>query len=64
MRREHLFLPSDNGNPSSVRARLQEALDGGAQVLVSTVVAFELWYGVATRALVRKQTQGGLRLSS
>lgn len=39
-----------NGNPSSVRARLQEALDGGAQVLVSTVVAFELWYGVAKSA--------------
>ena len=39
-----------NGKPSSVRVRLQEALDAGAQVLVSTVVAFELWYGVANSA--------------
>jgi tRNA(fMet)-specific endonuclease VapC len=36
-----------NGKPALVRARLQKVLDGGAQVLVSTVVAFELWYGVA-----------------
>ena len=35
-----------NGRPSSVRARLQKALDAGAEVLVPTVVAFELWYGV------------------
>jgi tRNA(fMet)-specific endonuclease VapC len=36
-----------NGKPARVRVRLQKALDGGSQVLVSTVVAFELWYGVA-----------------
>ncbi len=36
-----------NGRPAPVRVRLQKALDGGAQILVSTVVAFELWYGVA-----------------
>ncbi len=35
-----------NGKPPSVRARLQKALDAGAQFLVPTVVAFELWYGV------------------
>jgi len=35
-----------NGRPPSVRARLQKALDAGAEVLVPTVVAFELWYGV------------------
>jgi tRNA(fMet)-specific endonuclease VapC len=39
-----------NGKPSLVRVRLQKALDGGAQALVSTVVAFELWYGVAKSA--------------
>ena len=39
-----------NGKPSSVRLRLQKALDEGAQVVVSTVVAFELWYGVAKSA--------------
>ena len=36
-----------NGKPASVRVRLQKALDTGAQASVSTVVAFELWYGVA-----------------
>jgi len=36
-----------NGKPSSVRGRLQQALAGGAEVFVSTVVVFELWYGVS-----------------
>jgi len=36
-----------NDKPSAVRLRLQEVLDRDAEVLVSTVVAFELWYGVA-----------------
>jgi tRNA(fMet)-specific endonuclease VapC len=36
-----------NGRPASVRVRLQKAVDTGAQVVVPTVVAFELWYGVA-----------------
>jgi len=35
-----------NGAPAAVRARLKKALDGGAQVFVPAVVAFELWYGV------------------
>jgi tRNA(fMet)-specific endonuclease VapC len=35
-----------NGKPAAVRTRLKKALDGGAQVLVPAVVAFELWYGV------------------
>jgi len=35
------------GKPPTVRLRLQEALEANAQALVSTVVAFELWYGVA-----------------
>ena len=39
-----------NGKPASVRVRLQKVLAGGAQVLVSTVVAFELWYGVEKSA--------------
>ena len=36
-----------NGAPASVRSRLQKATAGGAHVFVSSVVAFELWYGVA-----------------
>lgn len=36
-----------NGHPPRVRDRLAKALDAGAEMLVPTVVAFELWYGVA-----------------
>jgi len=39
-----------NNKSSSVRTRLQKALAQGAKVLVSSVVAFELWYGVAKSA--------------
>lgn len=35
-----------NGRPASVRTRFQKVVDGGAEVNVCTVVAFELWYGV------------------
>lgn len=46
-----------NGKPSSVRVRLGKVLDGGAQILVSTVVAFELWYGVAKSARPEANTR-------
>ena len=36
-----------NGKPPSVRAKFQIATDRGARVFVSSVAAFELWYGVA-----------------
>jgi tRNA(fMet)-specific endonuclease VapC len=36
-----------NGKPASVRTRLQKATAGGAQMFVSSIVAFELWYGVS-----------------
>ena len=36
-----------NGQPATVRARLQKATAGGGHVLVSSVALFELWYGVA-----------------
>jgi tRNA(fMet)-specific endonuclease VapC len=39
-----------NGKPQSVRIRLQEKFDDEAKVFVSSVVAFELWYGVAKSA--------------
>ena len=35
------------GKPSAVRGKFQKAIESGAEVNVSTVVAFELWYGVA-----------------
>ena len=39
-----------NGKAPAVRTRLQNALTQHARVLVSSVVAFELWYGVAKSA--------------
>lgn len=36
-----------NGEPATVRARMQKAAAEGAHVLVSSVAVFELWYGVA-----------------
>jgi tRNA(fMet)-specific endonuclease VapC len=39
-----------DGKPPSVRTRLRKVLARDAKVLVSSVVAFELWYGVATSA--------------
>jgi tRNA(fMet)-specific endonuclease VapC len=39
-----------NNKSPSVRTRLQKALAQDGKVLVSSVVAFELWYGVAKSA--------------
>jgi len=39
-----------NGRPPGVRSRFQKALAADAKILVSSVVAFELWYGVAKSA--------------
>jgi tRNA(fMet)-specific endonuclease VapC len=36
-----------NGDLPIVRARFDKALDRGAQIHVSSIVASELWYGVA-----------------
>jgi tRNA(fMet)-specific endonuclease VapC len=36
-----------NGEPDSVRKRLQKANAAGGRALVSSIAAFELWYGVA-----------------
>jgi tRNA(fMet)-specific endonuclease VapC len=39
-----------NGKPQPVRMRLRKAFDAEVRVFVSSVVAFELWYGVAKSA--------------
>ena len=39
-----------SGHPPAVRSRLQKAVATGAQVLVSSITVFELWYGVAKSA--------------
>ncbi len=36
-----------NGEPERVRKRFEQTTATGAQVFVSSVVTFELWYGVA-----------------
>ncbi|MSO19816.1 MAG: type II toxin-antitoxin system VapC family toxin [Acidobacteria bacterium] len=36
-----------NGKPASVSSRFQKAAEAGSQFFVPSVVAFELWYGVA-----------------
>lgn len=35
-----------NGTPASVRSRFQSASKRGSQIFVSSLVVFELWYGV------------------
>jgi len=39
-----------NGNPPVVRRRFLQARRRGSEVVTSTIVAFELWYGVAKSA--------------
>jgi tRNA(fMet)-specific endonuclease VapC len=46
-----------NGAPSSVRRRFQRAIAKEATVLVSSVVVFELWYGVAKSQRKEANTQ-------
>lgn len=36
-----------NGKPESVRARFQKAIQAGSIIFMSSIVAFELWYGVS-----------------
>jgi len=37
-----------NGKPPSVRVKFQTATEKGVKAFVSSIAAFELWYGVAT----------------
>jgi tRNA(fMet)-specific endonuclease VapC len=46
-----------NDKIPSVRSRLQKALAVDANVMVSSIVAFELWYGVAKSARPEANTQ-------
>jgi tRNA(fMet)-specific endonuclease VapC len=39
-----------NDKPSAVRRRFQQAVTARTEILVPTIVAFELWYGVAKSA--------------
>jgi tRNA(fMet)-specific endonuclease VapC len=46
-----------NGTPKEVRRRFQRAIAKEATVLVSSVVAFELWYGVAKSERLEANTE-------
>lgn len=39
-----------NGKNAPVRARFEKVIEAGSRVFVSSVAAFELWYGVAKSA--------------
>ena len=46
-----------NGTPNEVRRRFQRGINRDATMLVSSVVAFELWYGVAKSQRKEANTQ-------
>jgi tRNA(fMet)-specific endonuclease VapC len=46
-----------NRTSTSVRSRFQRATGGGANIYVSSVVTFELWYGVAKSLYQSQNTQ-------
>src|SRR5260370_30438533 len=47
----------NKGEPVSVRARFDKAVHAGARVWVSTVVLYELWYGVAKSARPKENAE-------
>lgn len=46
-----------NGAPASVRSQFEKAVRAESQVCISSIVAFELWYGTAKSARVAVNTQ-------
>jgi tRNA(fMet)-specific endonuclease VapC len=46
-----------NGAPLAVRSRFEKAIRANFQVYISSVVAFELWYGIAKSVRVETNTQ-------
>lgn len=46
-----------NGAPTAVRDRFEKAIRSDLQVYVSSVVNFELWYGIAKSAPVEMNTR-------
>ena len=47
----------NKGDPAPVRVRFDKAIHAGARVWVSTVVLYELWYGVAKSARPTENTE-------
>ena len=46
-----------NGAPVAVRSRFDKAVRGESKVYISSIVAFELWYGIAKSARIEINTQ-------
>lgn len=46
-----------NGTPAAVRGRFEKAIRVDSRVYVSSIVAFELWYGIAKSARIETNTQ-------
>jgi tRNA(fMet)-specific endonuclease VapC len=46
-----------NGAPATVRRRFDKAIREDFEVYVSSIVTFELWYGIAKSARVEMNTQ-------
>jgi tRNA(fMet)-specific endonuclease VapC len=46
-----------NGEPIAVRRRFEKAVREDLQIYVSSIVTFELWYGIAKSARVEMNTQ-------
>ena len=45
-----------NGAPATVRGRFDKAVRGESKVYISSIVAFELWYGIAKSARIEINT--------
>ncbi len=46
-----------NGAPVAVRSRFDKTIRGESRVYISSIVAFELWYGIAKSARIEINTQ-------
>jgi tRNA(fMet)-specific endonuclease VapC len=46
-----------NGAPTAVRSRFEKAIREESKVYISSIVAFELWYGIAKSARIEINTQ-------
>jgi tRNA(fMet)-specific endonuclease VapC len=46
-----------NGKPAAVRIRFDKAIRGDSQIYISSVVSFELWYGIAKSARIDINTR-------
>lgn len=46
-----------NGAPVAVRIRFDKAIRGNSQIYISSIVSFDLWYGIAKSARIEINTR-------